>query len=192
METLLAEITWRPRIGDPDPLGWTVTIAYLVACGCCVMAARKEQARQVRGDLTGLPWFWYVLAAMMFGLGLNKQLDLQVLLTQIGREMARSKSLLAYRRTMQAVFVFVAGVIGAAGLAAGFYAIRGRWKKYGLALVGLLLLVGFVFFRTASLYHVAKPLQRAPELTHWINATLELGGAILVIIGALKDSVRKG
>lgn len=186
---LLAEITWRPMIGDPDALGWTVTIAYLVASWWCFKAGRQEYARFNRGHSRGVPWLWYLLSAMMFALGVNKQLDLQILLTQIGREIAFSKNLYAYRRVIQAVFILCGAVIGAVGLIVAFFLIRGRWKQYGVAFIGLMLLVGFVLVRAASFYHVNKAIDRA-GLAHWFYAGLELGGTLLVGYGAWKDSRR--
>src|SRR6185295_16494460 len=96
---------WRPGIGDPDPLGWTITVAYFIACGLCVWAGVRE--RQAAGRAREvLVWkFWFILAGILLFLGFNKQLDLQSLLTQAGRDFAREEGLYEKRRGLQFVFV---------------------------------------------------------------------------------------
>ena len=188
MNTLLAEITWRPSFGDPDPLGWSITVAYLAASWVCFLAARSQTAREINGGTSELAWVWYLFAAIMLGLGLNKQLDLQILLTQVFREIAKQENLFAYRRSIQAAFVVAGAGFGLAGLAIGLYIIRGHWKQYGMAYIGLVLLLAFVVLRAATFNHVHK--SHIPGLAHWLNAALELGGAFLVGIGALFDARR--
>jgi hypothetical protein len=190
MNELLAEITWRPSIGDPDPLGWTITIAYLVAGWFCVSAGRNELDKSARDGRKRLPWFWFAMAALMFGLGLNKQLDLQVLLAQWGRQVARNGGWLEYRRWVQAIFVVIGAGIGLAWLIASYYLIRHRWRQYAVTYTGAVLLLAFVVMRAAYLSNVSRLLDRIPELIQWINSGLELGGTILVGLGALMNARR--
>ena len=187
MNELLAEINWRPAIGDPDPLGWTITVAYLAAGCFCVSAGRHANKQSGRGNI---PWFWYGLAVMMFGLGLNKQLDLQVLLTQIGREVAKQGGWLQYRRLVQAVFVIAAAGIGVTFLVVANYLVRDHWREYGLAFCGAVMLVAFIVFRASYLNNVTRLMDRVPGMITWVNAGLELGGAFLVGLGALSNTRR--
>lgn len=181
MHALLSEITWRPSIGDPGPIGWSITFSYLVAAVFCFLAGRNQQLSRDRR----LPWFWFVLSALMFGLGLNKQLDLQVLLVQIGREVARQDGWLQYRRLVQAVFVIIGAGVGIAGLAAAVSVIEGRWKQFGLSFLGTVLLLAFVVIRAAYLSNVSRLMDRIPVASIWINNGLELSGTVLVALGAL-------
>lgn len=180
MDALLSEITWRPSIGDPGLIGWTITISYLAAAWFCVLAGRSEQFRRLR-------WFWFALAGLMFGLGLNTQLDLQVLLVQIGRMVARRDGWFQYRRMVQAVFVIGIAGVGIAVLAAAVYVIQGRWKQFGLSFLGTVLLLAFVVIRAADISHVSRMTDRIPEASIWINFVLELSGIILVGLGALSN-----
>ena len=180
MSALLAEITWRPSIGDPGPIGWIITFSYLAAALFCVLAGRRHWLSLD----TRLPWFWFALAALMFLLGLNKQLDLQVLVAQVGREVARRDGWLQYRRLVQTAFVIAGAGVGIAGLAAAYYVIQGRWKQFGLSFLGTVLLLAFVVIRAAYLSNVSKVMDKIPEASHWINVGLELSGTILVGLGA--------
>ena len=81
---------WHLGIGDPTPMGWFIAFAYLAACLACasVWVAERRASRLGR---PGSPLFWSVLTVLMLLLGVNKQLDLQTLLNDIGRRIARSE-----------------------------------------------------------------------------------------------------
>ena len=72
----LASIGWNPGIGDPIPVGWIITIAYLLSSFFCLwtgFTARK--VTKITGR-TGSQVLWFVFAALLLLLGINKQLDI--------------------------------------------------------------------------------------------------------------------
>src|SRR4051812_32221881 len=140
----LSDITWRPEIGDPNPTAWVIVVAYFVGCGMCVWAGIKERENRDRANEKLIPQFWFVLAGLLFFLGWNKQLDLQTLITQIGRDAAKSEGWYENRRWVQGVFVLFFGLIGAGAVAAGIYFMRDVWKRYRLAYTGIIYLGVFV------------------------------------------------
>ena len=173
---LAADITWRPGIGDPNPIAWVITVAYFVVCGFCVWAGLKERENRDRASEKLIPQFWFVLAGLLFFLGWNKQLDLQTLVTQIGRDVARKEGVYEDRRPIQAVFVVVFALLGGGAVAAGMYYMRDVWKRYRVAYTGIIYLGVFVVIRAASFHHIDNILYHLPVAGYWVNTILELGG----------------
>lgn len=182
---------WQAGLGDNSPLGWLITLAYFAACGLCAFAGLRERAA-FRTARTPLIWrFWFVLASILLLLGFNKQLDLQSLLTQIGRDIAKSLGLYGARRGIQAIFVLI--MIALAGVAVwfGYRRMRLVWKRYRLALVGMILLVAYVIIRMASFHHVDVLLKRRADGGIGLNWLLELGGCLTVAAAAWRAATEK-
>jgi len=180
---------WRPGIGDPTIMGWTIAAAYLVAAGLCAAYARRTD-RVCAADRFRLHRrFWWTLAAIMLLLGINKQLDLHTLLTSAGRQLARTQGWYLHRRTFQMWFVVgitIAGVLLLIWLAWTFR--RVRWQ-YALPLFGIMFLFAFVVIRVASFHHVDAILGWRPGgvRMYWV---LELGGIVCVGASALMGIFR--
>src|ERR1041385_1829152 len=103
---MVARITWTPSIGDPTWIGWVTVVAYGIAVLLCVRAGMRARQLGVKGR-DDSPEVWFVFAAVLFFLGINKQLDLQTLLIQAGREVALAESWYQFRRPVQLVFVMI-------------------------------------------------------------------------------------
>jgi hypothetical protein len=74
----------RKFLIDADAADWTTVAAYMLAAALSVRAdVHAGTAREPRERL-----FWRATAALLSFLGLNDLLDLQMLLTTIGREHA--------------------------------------------------------------------------------------------------------
>ena len=184
MTEMLAAITWRPRIGDPTLMDWCITGGYLAASVICFVVARREGVAKPEANRSSMR-FWLALAAMMLALGLNKQLDLQTLLTQMGREIARSGGWYGERRVIQAAFAFNCAVLGAVFAGIGLRMIWGQKLAAYLAYLGVVFLVTFVVIRAASFHHIDTILYRLPAFGNRVNFGLEFGGILLVVIGGL-------
>lgn len=181
-----AEGRWRPGIGDASPLGWLTVAAYLAGSGLCWAASRRARrtARTVArlapveaGNQRALAAFWLAGCGLLFLLGVNKQLDLQSLFTQLTRDLALAQGWYAERRRYQVAFV--AGLAGAGALAGALAAWRLRRILGRVAgpLLGATVLCVFVVVRAASFHHVDLALHGGPVP---LNATLELGGILVI------------
>ncbi len=182
---LLAEVVdgiWRPGIGDPTVVGWATVVAYLAAACGCLRAAWRERRPGGSRRPSG---FWIALAAMMLALGINKQLDLQSLVTVIGRRVLEARGLYEHRRTYQLAFIFAVAITCASLLAALLWAARASLRRRGLALVGVIFVIGFVIIRAASFHHVDAFLGATLGGLTW-NWILELGGIAIVAVGAYR------
>lgn len=184
---VLAAKRWSPGIGDPTPIGWTTVALYLVAAWLAVEAAirtrrlddisprgdwRRESARRAR-----LRWFWFSTAAVLLLLGLNKQLDLQRLVTQIGRDIAKEGGWYRDRKPVQVALAFVALGAGVAAMGWVAWMLRDVASRIGVALAGLLVLFVFIAARINSLHAIDAAMRAGPLPMKW---SLEILGIVLV------------
>jgi hypothetical protein len=124
-----------------------------------------------------------VLTFLLLFLGINKQLDLQTLLGDVGRRTARAQGWYAERRVYQALFI--AGVTAVGLMALGVFSWLGRreWRRNFVALLGTVFLYVFVLVRASSIHHVDAMLGWTWRGWTW-NWILELGGIVVVALGA--------
>lgn len=176
----LRHVTWRPEIGDPSLMGWLTVAAYAAAALAAFVAdSRAPHGR--RGP-------WLAVAVLMAFLCVNKELDLQSLVTDVGRALSREYGWYESRRDVQKWFV--AGVVAAAVLASGAVALRFRafWRERRLLAAGLAFLLTFIVVRAISFHHVDEFLGLRPGGVK-MNWLLELGGIALVFAAALREAV---
>lgn len=168
-------IRWEVGFNDPSIMGWLMVAAY-AAAGFLAWRAGTAAARRGQAFERG---FWHLLAGAMALLALNKQLDLQVLLTDVGRYWAVRHDLYQQRRALQGAFM-LAGVVGLGiALAGSWLATRGRDPVLRVALGGLTVCGGYILIRAASFHHTDALLRTTIAGTRW-NGIVELVGAVLV------------
>ncbi|MEM9295979.1 MAG: hypothetical protein AAGA57_09270 [Planctomycetota bacterium] len=168
---------WRPTIGDPTVMGWATLAAYLATAVLC------WKARAWARDKTEAK-FWIVAAAVMLLLGVNKQLDLQTLGGGWVRDWAKDAGWYEDRRKYQALFVAGVAGVGVAAVTLAAWVTFKRWKRLGLACLGLAATCAFVAIRAASFHKVDVMLGKTVGPLK-VNVILELGGIVLAGAGAL-------
>jgi uncharacterized membrane protein len=99
-----------------------------------------------------LPWFLFAAALLL--LGLNKQLDLQTLFLQTGREIALASGWYGERRCLRTVFVLALGVAVLVLSLTFIWKQRCFFRQHPLTLSGSGLLVFYVLLRAAAIDHV--------------------------------------
>lgn len=171
---------WTPRIGDPSPLGWITVVCYAVASFMCLRAASSEP------DTKNI---WRMLGMALILLGINKQLDLQSLLTQIGRDFARAGNWYDQRRQFQQLFVGAIAVASLFGTITLIPVLKGRSRAVRTASIGFMMLVAFVLIRAASFHHVDSFLKSA-LLGARLNWIIELSGIGLIGLAAFSAGRR--
>ena len=125
------------------------------------------------------------LTFCLFLLGINKQLDLQILLTQAGRWLAWYQGWYADRRGVQFAFLIVVGLVTSSALILALVRLRPHFRSgKGLrgTLGGFALLMCFVAMRAASFHHLDHFLGWGPS-GFVLNHILELSGTLLVAAG---------
>lgn len=164
---------WQLAIGDPNVAGWAVFVTYALAAGIAVVVLRRAPFDPAhRRQMQAL---WGMIALLMAALALNKQLDLQSLMTALGRCLAQDQGWYENRRMVQRDFIF--GLIAIAALigAAMFWMLRGMIRQNLLPLLGLAALAGFVLIRAGHLLHIFVPDQIAADyLLHDLTSILEV------------------
>lgn len=174
--------SWTVGIGDPTVGGWLTVGLYLTAVGASwyVLRAGDGLPRPLQANEQ---WVWRALTAMLLVLGINKQLDLQSALTEIGRYVANHQGWYSERGRVQVAFIAGIAVIGATLLTALLYLASGAPFPTLWAIGGGVCLAVFVVIRAASFHRVDTWL--AESLVGFrFNWLLEMGG-LMVVIGSV-------
>lgn len=174
---------WSPGLGDNNAMGWLTVAVYLLAAASSARMARAPGGTGACSRRERM--FWWISAGVMLFLAVNKQLDLQSLVTMVGRCHAQLAGWYDMRRTVQLVFILAIG--GAGGLALALLALllRGILGRVWPAFLGLGFVCIFVVIRAASFHHV-DGLLGSWVLGLKINWLLELPGPLLVVVSALR------
>ncbi len=180
---------WSPGIGDPSIVGWVTVVAYFVAAWLCWQARRGaiDSASHASRRSAAL-WTTFTLGLLF--LGINKQLDLQTALTEVGRSLAHAHHWYAERRKLQIAFIGAIGLGGTLFFLFLLVAARRELRRMLIALVGIAELGCFVLIRAASFHHVDRFIGTSVFGVR-MNWLLELGGIALVAVGA-RAYVRSG
>lgn len=170
---------WSPGIGDPTLMGWLTVAGYLIAAVFSARAAAKAGGRGKRHETT----FWWITAAALFVLAINKELDLQSLFTAVGKHIATTQGWYDARRQVQLSFIVA---VAAAALVAALMMLRIARRSDAavrLALSGLIFIGAFVVIRASSFHRIDHWLGTGPLELRWIWI-LELGGIAIVAVAA--------
>jgi hypothetical protein len=178
---------WQPGIGDPGFMGWLITAAYLIASLLCGIYARRTcRISSIKSGCHDV--FWWILAAIMLLMGINKQLDFQCLLISIAKRTAQNRQWYSQRQILQVWFIAGLAIIGLILLIWLGWKFRRFWWQDRLALLGILLLITFIIVRAAPIHYVNKFIGRQPGVV--INSVLEISGIVLIGISALMGTIR--
>jgi hypothetical protein len=171
--------------------GWITFALYMIAALLAFRAAAASRFNN--SDAMDRIWVW--LGAILAVLGLNKQLDLQTLLIELGRQIARTGRLYDYRLELHALFFLGFVLVIIALFVAVMFRLPGQIGRFGrqlpLAAGGGALVCAYIVIRAASIDHIDQmqgfDLEQIPFL--WL---LEAGGLMLIIVQALRntDSIR--
>ena len=185
---------WWREFGDNDALGWATTVAYIVVAGLCVRAARAAGRRRTaqgppeRPSVSARPADWMIIAAGVFLLGLNKQLDLQILAPDAGIGLVKAAGFDENRRWVGRLFVLVLSAAVLSVLARSARHLRAARRGHTLTLVGLTLLACFLIIRAAGYLPLLRDFNlRFKDVLHVV---LELGGLAFVGFSAWRAAAR--
>ncbi len=156
-------------IGDPTIAGWIIAASYLAVAALCAWAVRvtqigakmaavwtgpeRRQRDRAAAYLASL-LFWALLVMLFVFLSLNKQIDLQTWLTDVGRRIAKAQGWHDQRAAIQTFFVVAVATGSLVTLSVLLYLTRELLPRHVLAFVGLVLLVCFLLVRAGSFHGV--------------------------------------
>ena len=160
-------------------IGWLAIIVYIAAAYLCFRAARAPRCSDLESEKRQSGAFWYILGIALIALGLNKQLDLQTLLTEVGRGIAKAEGWYRGRAVVQRSFIGWVVCGGAVAFVFMMFLIRRALLRQGLALAGMTLLVCFIAIRASSFHQVDLMLgSRIGALN--ASSAFELSGLVLI------------
>lgn len=172
---------WSPGIGDPTIGGWVTVLLYGAAVWTVWRLLRRVDDQDERSGRHER-WFWRLLLLGLMLLTINKQLDLQSALTELGRLAAARGGWYDDRRQVQMAFISGVVIMGMTIFAAAAYLSWGAPATTHVALLGAAGLILFVAIRAASFHHVDSLLGHEIGGIR-VNWLFEMGG-LLVIIGS--------
>ena len=179
---------WYWGLGDPDAGAVVVTGLYLLTSIACLLVAkqlRRLHSKLLRRfDSKSEATFWIVLAIVLLLLGINKQADLQSLITMYGRDLIKYVGLYSVRRTFQIAFIALVAIIAMLSVSISLWAVcRWTWPCH-LAAIGLGIQAAFLVIRAASFHHVDRLLGlRMADMK--INLIVESIGLVLMLLAAV-------
>lgn len=177
-----ALMRWSPGIGDPTAMGWVTVAVYLAAAAVALVVASRAPFPAASHRRESL--FWALLAAVLVALAVNKQLDLQSYLTALGRCAAQHQGWYDRRRFVQET-VILGLLLVMVLLAVGLWRLmRGTLARNGVALAGLVLVLGFVAIRAVGFHHV-DALIKMDVRNMRLNWLFELTGPVLIGLAGL-------
>jgi hypothetical protein len=162
-------------------MGWVTVAGYGVAtitAFITLLTARRCHSARTE------QLFWYCLVPALAFLMINKQLDLQTLLTAIARCEAQLSGWYSDRRPVQVAFIYALIAAGLIILSTLAYWLRHAVTRLWLVLLGTIFLVTFVLVRAVGFHSVDVLI--GTQLAGWrLNWIFELGGIALVVMGCL-------
>ena len=172
---------WHLAIGDPTIAGWTVCALYAAAAATAIAVLRSAHFDQNHRRQSQA--FWGMIAVVMAALALNKQLDLQSLLTALGRCLAQDQGWYENRRLVQRDFIIALAGLAALTGGALFWMLRGGLRQNLLPLLGLVALASFIVIRAGHFFHIFVTDQAAADfLLHLLTSALELLCPVLILV----------
>ena len=179
---IFENLRWSPGFGDHTLLGWVTVLAYVAAF---IVAIRVYLSSETLFSeyVIRQKYLWLGIACLLLFLGLNKQLDLQTLLTSIGRNIAYRDGWYRDRRAFQLVFVSVALVGGLATMFAMLFIYLRVIRQHLLAILGVCLLIVFILLRMSSFHHLDElfRVRLAGIKIYWV---IEWAGIGLIVWNA--------
>jgi hypothetical protein len=143
-------VSWHFQPNDDTLGGWLATGVYAVLV---ILCWRETFRRAPPGKALQRP-FWICLSLAVTAVGINKQLDLQSLMRDLGRYATQTEGLMRYRRLIQAAFAATAA-IAAAILSRVLWRLSTRaLPSERLVIFGIFGLIGFVVLRIAMFSHI--------------------------------------
>jgi hypothetical protein len=171
----LHQFNWTPGIGDPTIGGWITVVLYFLATVSCWITSRHIKTKERR--------LWTAITVLFLFLGINKQLDLQSALTELGRVFAYAQGWYGQRQIVQLVFILFVAIACVL-----VFATLLLWTSHAsfptwIALAGTTIVIGFVLIRAASFHHIDRFIGNTVLGARW-NWILEMGGICVVLLAS--------
>lgn len=168
-------------------LDWVDSTAFLVALyaiagAMSVVLGLAERRRRSSDDPRLWPTFWFVTGALLLVMAAGRAANVSDLLTEIGREQARSEGWYETRRSLQAWVIGGVAAGWAVTVAIAVWRVPERRRRYLPTAIAVFTLVCFVGIRLISLHQVDALLYRREVQGAIVGAVIEVGLLLVVMI----------
>ena len=188
-------------IGDPRAGAWLIFFSYFAVAVVCARAFQvswigsrlaadypnpDRRTTDRRAAYRASCLFWGIVITLFVFLGINKNIDLQTFLTDVGRRVAMAQGWYEQRATVQTIFVLTIAVMGVVTLSLLLKLTRDLLPRHILAFVGLATLAVFLVVRAAS-FHDIEAAMRFEIVGMRLSWYLEMAGILCVGTCAVRN-----
>lgn len=170
-------------IGSLPIVGWLTVILYFWAAIRCWIIVSELRRATANIEKAKDSRYWCSIGGAFFALGVSKQVDLQTMLTNTGRAIARFQGWYGQRQSAQIAFVAVIAIMS---LIAAIVLVR--WARNTpvstwLALAASIMLIGYWVIRAVSLHSLDR-LVDARILGVRLDSILVIVGIGVVLVAS--------
>ncbi len=170
---------WKTNRGDYSFSGWMITFFYICSFVVLLFVAGKSSGVAIRDKV-----FWHSICAIILFLSINKQLDIQMLFTDIARTAAKEYQVYAIRKPFQIRIISFFASMGISFFIPLMILLRRCHKSIFLATGGVFCLFTFLCLRLVSHHKVEAVFSHSVGIFTYFDF-LELLGIFLVSSSAV-------
>ena len=157
-------------------------VAGYATAGVLAVALGVVEHRANRRSESGYwPTFWFATGGLLLLMALGRASDVGELLTELGRDQARSGGWYETRRSLQ---TWVIGGVAASWttiVAVAVWRVPERRRRYLPSAIAVFTLVGYAGIRLVSLHQIDAVLHRREAAGVTIGALVEVGLLVLIL-----------
>jgi len=156
-------------------------LLYALAGSMALVIGVVERHRDGAADRRFWPMFWFATGGLMLVMAAGRASNVSDLLTDIGREQARSGGWYGVRRSLQASVIGAVAASWAMTVAVAVWRVPERRRRYLPIAIVVFTLVCYASVRLISLHQVDALLQHRDVRGVTVGALIEVGLLLLVV-----------
>ena len=158
-----------------------VVLMYALTGMTALLLGVVERWRGSAADPRLWPTFWFATGGLLLIMALGRASNVSDLLTELGREQARSGGWYEVRRSLQAWVIGAVAAVWGVTVAFAIWRVPERRRRYLPTAIVVFTLVCFIGIRLISLHQVDALLHNRYVRGVTIGAVIEVGLLLLVV-----------
>ena len=156
-------------------------VLYALAGTTAIVLGIVERQRGSASDPRLWPTFWFATGVLLLIMAAGRASNASDLLTELGRERARSGGWYDVRRSLQAWVIGAVAAVWAVTVAIAVWRVPERRRRYLPTAIVVFTLVCFIGIRLISLHQVDALLHNRDVRGVTVGAAIEVGLLLLVL-----------